>query len=77
DAYWQVADVENFAQVISNADVLKNNGNLSVQLYVKQASNTVEHNLELLISDIRSGQQHINTSLNNLFAQLKNIGIEV
>nr|MBP9743252.1 SAM-dependent DNA methyltransferase [Burkholderiales bacterium] len=73
DAYWQVADVENFAQVISNADVLKNNGNLSVQLYVKQASNTVVHNLELLISDIRSGQQHINTSLNNLFAQLKNI----
>lgn len=77
DAYWQFADMENFAKVVSNADVLKNNGNLSVQLYVKQASNAVEHNLELLISDIKSGQQQINTSLDNLFAQLKNIGIEV
>ena len=62
---------------MSIKDVLENNGNLSLQLYVKQANNNVEHNTEDLIADIKAGQEGITASLDNLFVQLKNIGIEI
>ncbi len=65
-----------FAKVMSNKEVLENNGNLSLQLYVKQAAIDSEHNTEDLIADIKTGQKQINVSLENLFTQLKNIGIE-
>ena len=77
EAYWKFKDADGFAKVMSNKEVLENNGNLSLQLYVKQAANTNEHNTQDLIADIRTGQKQINTSLDNLFAQLKNNGIEV
>jgi type I restriction-modification system DNA methylase subunit len=70
-------DAEGFAKVASNTEVLDNNGNLSIQLYVKQAANTIEHNTEELIANVKAGQRQINDSLENLFTQLKNIGIEV
>ncbi|MCZ8020709.1 MAG: class I SAM-dependent DNA methyltransferase [Cyclobacteriaceae bacterium] len=76
DAYWKFKDAEGFARVASNKDVLDNNGNLSIQLYVKQAANNIEHNTEELIADIKAGQKQINVSLESLFTQLKNIGIE-
>ncbi len=77
EAYWKFKDVESFAKVMSNASVLENNGNLSLQLYVKQAANANEHNTEDLIAEIKTGQAQINTSIEHLFVQLKNIGIEV
>ena len=61
---------------MSNKEVLENNGNLSLQLYVKQTAIENEHNTEDLIADIKTGQKKINESLDNLFIQLKNIGIE-
>jgi type I restriction enzyme M protein len=76
DAYWKFTDVEAFAKVANNKEVLENNGNLSIQLYVKQAANTIEHHTEELIFEVKEGQRKINASLENLFAQLKNIGIE-
>jgi len=48
-----------------------------LQLYVKQVAIGNEHNTEKLIADIKTGQEQINFSLENLFTQLKNIGIEV
>lgn len=77
DAYWKFKDAEGFAKVANNKEVLDNNGNLSIQLYVKQAANTIDHNIEELISKVKEGQKQINASLDNLFTQLKNIGIEV
>jgi len=77
DAYWNFKDADGFATIMNNKDVLENNGNLSLQLYVKQAANTNEHNTQDLIADIKTGQKQINTSLDNLFTQLENIGIEV
>lgn len=77
DAYWKFKDTEGFAKVANNKEVLDNNGNLSIQLYVKQAANAIEHNTEELIAAVKNGQMQINASLENLFAQLKNIGIEV
>jgi type I restriction enzyme M protein len=46
DAYWKFKDADGFAKVMSNAAVLENNGNLSLQLYVKQTAATNEHNTE-------------------------------
>lgn len=62
---------------MNNKEVLENNGNLSLQLYVKQTANANEHNTEDLIADIKTGQKQINASIDNLFTQLRNIGIEV
>ncbi|MGJ0515465.1 MAG: hypothetical protein ACR65O_06905 [Methylomicrobium sp.] len=76
DAYWQFTDAEGFAKVMRIEDVLHNNGNLSVQLYVKQSGNAIEHDTEELIEDIKAGQLQINAALDHLFAQLKNIGID-
>jgi len=77
DAYWKYKDEISFAKVASNNEVLENNGNLSVQLYVKQVSINNKHNTEDLVKEIRYGQKQINTLLDNLFTQLKNIGIDV
>jgi type I restriction enzyme M protein len=77
NAYWKFKNDEGFAKVASNKEVLDNNGNLSIQLYVKQATNTIEHNTDELINDLKSKQVQINSSLENLFTQLKNIGIGV
>ena len=76
DAYWKFADAEGFAKVMSNKEVLENNGNLSLQLYVKQKSNDIELNTDDLLAEIKSGQKQINASIETLFTQLKNIGIE-
>jgi type I restriction enzyme M protein len=77
DAYWKFKDAVGFAKVMSNSEVLENNGNLSLQLYVKQAEVANEHNIENLITEVKAGQKQINASLDNLFTELKNIGIEV
>ena len=61
---------------MSNKEVLENNGNLSLQLYVKQKTNDIEHNTEELIADVKAGQKQINALLENLFTQLNKIGIE-
>lgn len=77
EAYWKFKDAEGFAKVMTKKEVLENNGNLSLQLYVKQAAIENGHNADDLIADIKAGQQQINDSLENLFTQLKKIGIEV
>ncbi|RJR08368.1 SAM-dependent DNA methyltransferase [Candidatus Parcubacteria bacterium] len=74
--YWQFKDVENFARVMTNKEVMDNNGNLSVQLYVKQAAGDIEYNVEDLLAEVRKGQQQINLSIEELFGKLKEIGIE-
>jgi type I restriction enzyme M protein len=77
DAYWKFKDAAGFAKVMSNEEVLENNGNLSLQLYVKQVAIDNEYNTQKLIADIKRGQKEINASLENLFGQLKEIGITV
>lgn len=76
DAYWKFKDAEGFVKIMSNKEVLANNGNLSLQLYVKQAVIDNIHNTQDLIKEIKAGQKQINSSLENLFNQLKNLGIE-
>jgi type I restriction enzyme M protein len=77
EAYWNFSDVSGFASVMSNAEVLENNGNLSVQLYVKQAADKSGADTTTLLTGIKTGQEQINTALDELFTQLENIGIDV
>jgi len=77
EAYWQFENAEGFSTILSNKDVLENNGNLSLQFYVKQIVVENQHNTQDLIFDIKSRQKLINNSIENLFSQLKNIGIEI
>ena len=55
---------------------MANNGNLSIQLYLKQAVVDNKHNTEALIADVKASQKKINVSLENLFIQLNDIGME-
>jgi len=75
DAYWKFKDAEGFAKVVSNKVALENNANLNIQLHVKKAVANNKHNTEDLITEIRAGQKQINSSLDNLYTQLKGIGI--
>ncbi len=78
DAYWKFKDVDCFAKVMSKEEVLKeNNGNLSVQLYVKRGNNGQEHELEDLLKMTKSNQSQLNQKIDNLFKQLNKLGINV
>ncbi|OQY29620.1 MAG: DNA methyltransferase [Candidatus Cloacimonetes bacterium 4572_55] len=77
DAYWNFKDIENFAKVMNNDEILENNGNLSLQLYVKQVNTANEHNTTDLIAAVKVGQKQLNESLEELLSQLENIGIEI
>jgi len=76
DAYWKFQDIQGFAKVMINNEVLENNGNLSLQLYVKQVNNNIESEPEDLIRKIKLSNYEIVSSLEDLFSQLKEIGIE-
>ncbi|MBI1779871.1 MAG: SAM-dependent DNA methyltransferase [Sphingobacteriales bacterium] len=76
DAYQKFKDVDGFAKVMSKEDVLNDfNGNLSVQLYVKQENQTDEHEIENLISAIKTNNKKLNISVENLLVKLKSIGV--
>ncbi len=77
DTYWNYKDADGFAKLMTNNEVLENNGNLSLQLYVKQDTVVNKYNSADLIAEIKLGQQQVNISIDNLFTQLNNIGIEV
>ena len=76
DAYKKFKDDDGFAKVMSKEDVLNNNGNLSLQLYVKLKTETTEHDVEELLSEVKGTQKEMISSIENLFKKLKAIGIE-
>lgn len=77
DAYWKFKDIEGLVKIVDNKEVLENNGNMSLQLFVKHTANTNKHNTQDLIAEVKSNQKQIGNSLEDLFNQLKKIGIEV
>ena len=77
DTYWKFKDVEGFAKTVSNKEVLsEQKGNLSIQLYVKQENNNEELKIDHLLELTRNNQKELNSNIDNLFKQLKSIGIE-
>lgn len=76
DAYWKFKDEDGFSTVVNTKDVLENNGNLSIQLYVKQVAIVSEHDTTDLISKIKTEQIEINAAMEQLFKHLNQIGLE-
>lgn len=77
DAYWKFKDVEGFAKILTDKNVLENNGNLNLQLYVKQVKVNQEHKMEDLIAQVKLGQKNSNSAIDKLFSELKNIGVQI
>jgi type I restriction enzyme M protein len=77
DAYWKFKDIAGFCKILSNKEVLENNGNLNLLLYVKIEAKTNEHDVKTLITNIQAGKKQINSSIDSLFDQLKSIGIRI
>ena len=76
NAYWRFKDEPGFAAVIDAEEVLVNhNGNLSVQLYVKQEIRDIEFGIENLILDVKNVQDELNNDVDNLLDKLKKIGL--
>ena len=76
EAYFRLTEEEGFSKVVSNTEVISNNGNLSLQLYVKQTSKNNVNSTRDLLQISRFSQKEINKSLDELSRQLKTIGIE-
>ena len=76
ETYWKFKDVNGFAKVVCNHDVLDKNGNMNIQLYIQHSQENTEHNIEELITEIENQQIDLNTSLNKLFNNLCVFGIK-
>jgi len=76
EAYHAFKDMKGFSQVVTNYEVLNSqNGNLSIQLYVKQSSDNQNHELKDIISKINETQISIDQNLISIMDQLKNYGL--
>jgi type I restriction enzyme M protein len=75
DTYEQLIQIEGFSSVNTNKDVLSNNSNLNIQLYVRPKEILNENNLEDLIEAIKSHNVECNNSLKSLFTKLTELGI--
>ena len=78
DAYWNYKNEDGFTAVVKASDILKvNNGNLSIQLYVKTEIADSDHSLEDLFATINENKNSIDTGYNQLNSKLKELGIEM
>ncbi len=75
DAYWKFQDVDGFVKVMSSKNVLGNNGNLSLQLYVKQTQGDSGHDVAELLTNVKDRQAQLNDSLDTLFEKLAALGV--
>jgi len=76
NAYRKFKNEKGFSTVVSKEEVLKiNNGNLSVQLYVKKINIQDEQELKELIYATEKNQIELDKSLTSFFKQLKTLGI--
>lgn len=75
EAYRNFQDIEGFASVLSNSEVLTRGGNLNLQLYVVQKVVDSAHNIQELIDQLKIGQVNIEESFTNLLSKLKSFGI--
>lgn len=75
DTYKQLTEIEGFSSVNTNKEVLSNNSNLNIQLYVRPKEILNENNLEDLIEAIKSNNVEYNNSLKSLFTKLTELGI--
>lgn len=73
-AYQDFTNKENFSVLLTNEEVLANNGNMSISLYVRaqQLSMQIEDKFEEVYDNWESSSKQLKKSMNELFEILKN-----
>lgn len=78
DAYWNYKDEDSFTAVVKTKDILKeNNGNLSIQLYVKAENIDSTHSVKDLLTTIHENRSSLEKGYKKLNSKLKELGIEM
>jgi type I restriction enzyme M protein len=78
NAYRSFTDIEGFAKVVDNKEVLReNNGNLSIQLFVKSDADANVHDLPDLLKNVGEQKDSMNNAIEDLFEKLEKIGISL
>jgi type I restriction enzyme M protein len=65
-----------FSKIVSNEEVLGNKANLSIPIYVKQDNNNEDYQIDKLLELTRNNQLELNSTIDKLFNQLNQLGIE-
>ena len=77
DAYLKFEDIEGFAQVLDTSEILeKNQGNLSIQLYVKTQREILNDSVEELLTKSIHNQDSLQLGFDNLMNKLNDLGIK-
>jgi len=74
-AYKHFTDIDGFAKVATKDEVLANNGNLSIQLYVNNNDKKEKADITQLYADMQQSNTDLQNSMNELFNDLKEIGL--
>jgi len=75
-SYHDFQDVEGFAKVLETTEILeKNQGNLSIQLYVKSQGETSTDSVEDLLTRTIHNQDSIQQGFDTLLNKLNDLGI--
>lgn len=76
DAYWNFKDEDGFTKVMTSKDILvENDGNLSIQLFVKTNGNESTQTVEQLLAKTKSNQDTIQEGFDDLMTKLNELGI--
>lgn len=75
-SYKSFRDESGFSKVASTKEVLDNGGNLSIPLYVKITNESQQESVKSILKDLRQSHKSINQSMETLFNQLHELGIE-
>jgi type I restriction enzyme M protein len=65
-----------FSKITTIADVLNNNGNLSIPLYVKTSSESKMESVQEILSGLRNTHSSINRTMEELFDKIQELGID-
>lgn len=78
DSYWNFKDEDSFSKVVRTKDILKkNNGNLSIQLYVKVNGKESTHTVEELLTTIHINRNSLEKGYDQLNSKLVDLGIQI
>ena len=77
DAFWKFKDDEGFAKVVESQKILtENDGNLSIQLYVKTNGEDTQYTVEQLLAKTKRNQESLQAGYDELIQKLNELGIE-
>jgi type I restriction enzyme M protein len=78
NTYRSFEEIEGFSRAVENSEILNNNqGNLSIQLYVKSVVGESNDSLEEILSRTIKNNETLQLGFNNFLEKLNDLGIEV